>query len=136
MRVEDGKGGSDTESFTIVVEEAGVTPVNGRWAVTAPNFGQLDFLVSSNGSQTINDVNVQFQNLACGGCQVSGGVNINRSPPWSIDEDGSFTIDFTVGANSYSFVGAFTSESTAAGTWTANQCGGTCTGSWTAEPAS
>ncbi len=121
---------------TLPSESTNQLPAAGEWIINA-SFGTYTFTIDSTGTK-IPKVYYVFSNWSCGPVTISGGVNINRDPPWPI-EDGSFVIIDTWGGSSPSYDHEFTIKGTYdppnqkfSGTWTHNSFGTICPGTWEA----
>ena len=134
IRVTDGRGGSDTEPFTILVEAAAIVPESGEWSAS-PSFGDLSFEVNAAGT-AIMEVGFQFSSFRCGSITWSGGVTVSRSSGWPIQDNG-FVIETDPDPDlSMQIAGTFDATDEASGTWEAVSAGTTCSGSWDATPGS
>lgn len=131
VRVDDGRGGFDSQTFSITVEAAS-GPAPGVWQGSA-GFGRLELTVNSQGSAITRIVHT-FQNFRCGGVSRSGTITVSSPSGWEI-VDGHFTIhnDWSAINLEMTVEGTFSSSTAASGTWTAESYGATCSGNWTAS---
>ncbi len=134
VRVEDGKGGVDSQAFTITVERPPIEPLSGLWQAPT-GFGTLELTVNPERTG-ITKIVFRFQSWRCGSVTRNGSASVTRtSGAWEIDRSsGQFTIPANFGANlTFTVAGTFSSNTAVSGTWTAHSYGTVCSGSWSAS---
>lgn len=132
VQVADGRGGVDSQAFTITVDR--IRPASGVWQAQT-GFGMLELTVNPQRTG-ITKIAFIFQSWRCGSVTRSGSASVTRtSGEWAIDGvTGQFTIPANFGANlQFTVTGTFSAGTAASGSWTATSYGTVCSGSWSAS---
>lgn len=128
-------GGGNGEKTEIEVPNGSFQPSSGTWRGTS-DFGSIEFVVNTDGSG-IDEITLYFSDYSCGIVTSNVTLTTIYSPsPLGID-DHEFTAEESSGSDRITLQGAFGTSDRVTGNFTADYDvnSSTCSGSWSASPA-